>query len=593
MHIDDDEAHALATELWLETLNDHDLKSGSQGYVSFSQYLELMRQGAKGFAYELAVDEDGTIMGIVWQTATMRDNIERFGKYQSIDMMPRGINILLWQYISVAMYNELDQVCLGCEGIILWEKKKAYAFLVQFLAKNTPKLKLEDVKVISGDGFFDQAMIEEFGYVNARFIADWYHLFDSGLDKMFGKACKKLLDAHLPQLIKAESEAHFEHVLASAFSLLRSQPSPNAQWEHDLQKFADLRSTYAQYCLDAIPGSRGRHGSSPVKQNHSSALCYLNDGVRGENHYCEDPVTLIKDLHGRQWTHVQKWNKILHKQDLQMRVEVNRLEILLQSQPSPTNYDLLKAAKVLCFADYGRYKQERFIADNNLVKTKEYSMEKQCDVWSVSCIDRPYDPPRQFTSLDEPCTCISITAVTQEMQCACKILLKNGFDPNDFERRHFRRKKVVGSLSGWVPPSTDALHAITGYVQEDLPSSDTDDGMFVNLPNVMVPDVATAEPPIPSAMQNNKFPTFKSTMKSSVGAKPLGKDTKLAVIPSSFKSFEGIQIESKTPKMPIYLLCPILTLQSVGCTLKRVGLDVLCTVAKRDHPQLQMMSTKW
>ena len=226
--IDDDEAYALATELWLETLNDYDFKAGTQGYVSFSQYLELLKQGAKGFAYELAVDENGQIMGILWQTATMRDNIERFGKYQSIDMMPRGINILLWQYVSVAMYNELNQVCLGCEGIILWEKKKAYAFLVQFLAKNTPKLKLEDVKVVSGDGFFNQAMIEEFGYVNAKFIADWYHLFDSGLDKLFGKACKKLLDGHLPQLIKAESEAHFEHVLASAFTLLKSQPSPKS-----------------------------------------------------------------------------------------------------------------------------------------------------------------------------------------------------------------------------------------------------------------------------------------------------------------------------------------------------------------------------
>ena len=517
--IDDDEAYALATELWLETLNDYDFKAGTQGYVSFSQYLELLKQGAKGFAYELAVDENGQIMGILWQTATMRDNIERFGKYQSIDMMPRGINILLWQYVSVAMYNELNQVCLGCEGIILWEKKKAYAFLVQFLAKNTPKLKLEDVKVVSGDGFFNQAMIEEFGYVNAKFIADWYHLFDSGLDKLFGKACKKLLDGHLPQLIKAESEAHFEHVLASAFTLLKSQPSPNAQWEHDLQQFADLRSTYAQYCLNTIPGSRGRHGSSSVEQNHSSALCFLNDGLRGENNYCEDPVTLIKDLHGRQWNHVQKWNQILHKQDLQMRVEVNRLEILLESQPTPTNYDLLQAAKVLCHADYGRYKEERFIADNELVLSKAYSIEKQCEVFSISSISRPYDPPIQFQSLDEPCTCV--TAVTQEMQCACKIFLKNGFDASDFESRHFRRKKVVGSLSGWVPPSTDALHAITGYVQEDLPSPDTDDGTLLAVPTA----AAIAQPPMAPAMNNNnnKFQTFKS-MKTNAGARPLGKD---------------------------------------------------------------------
>ena len=64
----------------------------------------------RGFVYELARDGLGTMVGVVWQTATMRDNFERFGSYISLDMMKRGINSLLWPFVSVSMYNELKKI---------------------------------------------------------------------------------------------------------------------------------------------------------------------------------------------------------------------------------------------------------------------------------------------------------------------------------------------------------------------------------------------------------------------------------------------------------------------------------------------------
>jgi hypothetical protein len=46
----------------------------------------------------------------------------------------------------------------------------------------------------------------------------------------------------------------------------------------------------------SIPGNWGLHGNSCSEQNHSSKLCYLNDGNEHGNSYCEQLIFLIKDL---------------------------------------------------------------------------------------------------------------------------------------------------------------------------------------------------------------------------------------------------------------------------------------------------------
>ena len=101
--------------------------------VTFVQYLELIQENAKGFVFKLAIDVKGNVHGVVWQTATMRDNFERFGAYISLDMMKRAIDKWLWTYMPVAMYNELKKMCIGCEGILCGERADAYEFMCTFL----------------------------------------------------------------------------------------------------------------------------------------------------------------------------------------------------------------------------------------------------------------------------------------------------------------------------------------------------------------------------------------------------------------------------------------------------------------------------
>ena len=179
-NMSDDEAYDMATSLWKELFN----KGGddsSDSLLRFEEYLQILSEKAKGFAYDLAYDSDGTINGAVWQTATMRDNFERFGGFICLDVMKRGINKLLWPYLAVAMYNDLEQVCVGCEAIVCSERAEAYEFVVKFMCSNSPGRPTEDVYVVAGDGFFNQAMIETFGLPKAKFVADYYHLFDTVL----------------------------------------------------------------------------------------------------------------------------------------------------------------------------------------------------------------------------------------------------------------------------------------------------------------------------------------------------------------------------------------------------------------------------
>ena len=86
--------------------------------------------------------------------------------------MMRGINKWLWPYMAIAMYNELNKVCIACEAIMIAKRSHAYAFLVIFLFENAPGRRPEDVLVVSGDGFFTQVNIEEMGFPNAGLQRD-------------------------------------------------------------------------------------------------------------------------------------------------------------------------------------------------------------------------------------------------------------------------------------------------------------------------------------------------------------------------------------------------------------------------------------
>ena len=194
--LDDDDAYQLAHTVWLDLLSTTNTKE--EAIFSFIEYLNLIKCRAKGFTYKLAeeVDTSGEkkLVGVLWMTATMRRNFELFGGYISLDMMKRGLNTLLWPYCAVTMYDEHMEICVACEGILCGEREDMYKFMAQFLSESAPGRPLSEVNIVAGDGFFDQQMIVEMGFIKAQYITDRWHLLDSGLCKRFGKCAYDLLN---------------------------------------------------------------------------------------------------------------------------------------------------------------------------------------------------------------------------------------------------------------------------------------------------------------------------------------------------------------------------------------------------------------
>ena len=58
----------------------------------FQDYLSVLCTRDKGFRYHCAIGPNGQVNRVVWQTASMRSNFERFGSYICIDAMMRELN---------------------------------------------------------------------------------------------------------------------------------------------------------------------------------------------------------------------------------------------------------------------------------------------------------------------------------------------------------------------------------------------------------------------------------------------------------------------------------------------------------------------
>ena len=154
----------------------------------------------------------------------MRDNFERFGGYISMDAMMRPINDMKWPYVSISMFNELNSVCVACEGIICGERVEAYNAMVQFVLDNTNKRSRHDIHIVAANGILNQEKVTNtLGLPNAVYMADVYHLLDSVLPKQFGSKCFNLIQSNVRKMIFAKTKERFDEHYKQATDLLENR----------------------------------------------------------------------------------------------------------------------------------------------------------------------------------------------------------------------------------------------------------------------------------------------------------------------------------------------------------------------------------
>ena len=140
---------------------------------------------------------------------------------------------------------------------------------------------------------------------------------------------------------------------------------------------------------------------------------------------------------------------------------ITEIERLQQAPRTAMSNDLLKAAKVLCKGEYERFYENKKKAEQDYILYQHDNGEIR-----IASTKHSDAPERIFLSYSDDCDCED--RISHQGQCRHLMLLWGGFCVECFEPRHFRRKKVTGSLNGWEPtPITDVL----GIGEEDFDDS--------------------------------------------------------------------------------------------------------------------------
>ena len=101
-------------------------------------------------------------------TSVMRSHFERYHTVIFLDAMKRKTNVHLWPYVSIVIVNDLGECQPVCESIMMAEVNEAYIFLLQSAFKMCPKVPPSNIKVVFGDEFFNQEMIQTSGMSSAK-----------------------------------------------------------------------------------------------------------------------------------------------------------------------------------------------------------------------------------------------------------------------------------------------------------------------------------------------------------------------------------------------------------------------------------------
>ena len=450
----------MSHDIWNEILSNTEHAQLSDNSWSMHAYMEMMEAKVKGFTFRLAHGTDGACNGVLWMTPTMRENFRRFGSFISLDAMKRGINTFLWHYFSVVMVDDNNCNCLAAEGIIVSEREDAYNFIIQStLSMGMGVRQNTEIYCVAGDGIFNQNSLQKWGLPNAHYMTDQWHLINHTLPKQFGKTIFDFLYTPLKNMCQAHSEDKFNSSYDEAKKQLQTLHPRNIIAEKQLQTFAQQKSTYARFMLRKIRGSLSRVGSCPSEQNHASVLCFLNDGVKGENRYCADPHILIQDLILRLKGHIEQYDHHLANATNQLKIIHHNLSQASDNRETEDTILLDASNLTISLTAYNLFRTEYNESFNYIVSTNSEN------IIEVQRIDSDA-PPRIFKDVNDQCSCD--TATSWMIQCRHKLIIEKKFNLQIFDvRHHYRPYSGVCIRTSKSP--------VSSYHYNEENDNDTDD----------------------------------------------------------------------------------------------------------------------
>jgi hypothetical protein len=433
--VSNDDAINLSKAIWHDVFKSDAFKNDGSSFCTLVQFMEMTKKRCNGFDYRFAIDSDGTCNGVLWMTSTMRENFIKFGSYICLDAMKRELNTFLWHYFGTALINDVGMNCLGSEGILISEREDAYKFIINSTIEMAGFHRPHDqIYCISGDGFFNQQSLEEWGCVNAKYITDYWHLFEKSLKERFGISILSLINDNLRSMANAYNEDNFDHHFNAAMQILRRKNPRDAEAENKLKEFAEEKDTYALYLIRNIRGSMKKRGSSLSEQNHFSVLSHLNNGDSSKNTYHAEPHTLFHDLINRQQKHVNKFDEALANASFSLKTIHHELTC---NDNSPQF--LIDASNQVISLDAYKLVKKEYEESVHYAVTRRVGQPIE-----VKRMNNNNALPRKFDTIDDMCSCTE--SISLMIQCRHKIALREKFHIGDFDYRHRFRDQCMGYM---------------------------------------------------------------------------------------------------------------------------------------------------
>ena len=137
------------------------------------------------------------------------------------------------------------------------------------------KRTLDDVYVVSADGFLDQKKVIELGFKNARYVCDQFHLIKVNIADAFkGTGHFQKLAKFIYQLFNSQSENDFELTFGTILKQMRVLNCDTNQLQYAML-LKERRKEFAHYELRKLKGTIGRKGNASSESNHASVLSNL------------------------------------------------------------------------------------------------------------------------------------------------------------------------------------------------------------------------------------------------------------------------------------------------------------------------------
>ena len=284
---------SVAQEVANETLKEALSDPGSMCLVV--QFLCRLHQEDPFFLFDIQRDANDTMVGICWQTGTMRFDWDTCASSIALDGMKRQLNNVCYPYISITALDGYGQIAVCAEAIVISERIEAYAWLLRCCSTFSCKRKLDGIHAVFGDGLVTcNTLLTSLGIQGSCTLLDdihhllspecgtWYKQFGASRWDHYGGLLRALV-------FESYSLEAYETIRLKILTMmdLRDEPQSLRNYFHQVIHVARMR--FARYSVCATPCNEGRLGSSIAESNHASYIAHIGSGS------WDDPAIQVKD----------------------------------------------------------------------------------------------------------------------------------------------------------------------------------------------------------------------------------------------------------------------------------------------------------